>query len=184
MIRGRGPGSFEDFLRWLGDADRQTEPDSGEPPAPVVAAARTAWQESQKLLRSQRKALAARIRAGGYQEDLELMAAADADPSRWLPRLCTPNGFAISALYAPNGPPGASPIGVLVECPVDLIEACQGQQVYIAAGGQSVAIGEIDVDGKAMGDLPSGFEFRPPFVFRVGRLAEEPMQLPKPDEGE
>jgi len=44
--------------------------------------------------------------------------AADPERGRWLPRLRTPNGFAISALYPPSGLPGAAPVGLLVECPV------------------------------------------------------------------
>jgi hypothetical protein len=178
------PASFEDFLRWLGEPERDTQVHQPEPTPEVLVAAKAAWQEFQSLQRAQREALAARIRAGTYVEELELLAAADVDRNRWLPRLRTPNGFAISALYAPNSPPGAAPVGLLVECPVELIDLCRGQQVHVAAGGQWIELGEIDVDGKAMGDLPAGFEFKPPFGFRVGKWAEQPTELPKPPEPE
>lgn len=181
MTHKSSPGSFADFLRWVGEPNHPPQSAAEEPTSEVLAAARQAWEEFQSLRRTHRDDLVARLRAGTYHEELELMAAADADRSRWLPRLRTPNGFAISALYAPNAPEVAAPIGLLVECPVELIEICRGQPVHIAAGGQWVEIGEIDVDGKAMGDLPAGFEFKPPFAFRVGKLAEEPTELRKPD---
>jgi hypothetical protein len=176
------PGSFEDFVHWLEIPQGTPERDAGEPPPNVLAAARAAWQAFQSLQQQQRESLVVRIRSGRYYEELEVMAAADADASRWLPRLRTPNGFAISALYAAAAPTGAPPIGLLVECPVELVEACQGQQVHIFAGGQWVEIGELDVDGKATCDLPPGFEFKPPFGFRVGIVEEHPTELGKPDE--
>jgi hypothetical protein len=175
------PESFEDFVRWLGEREL-TEPTAAEPSAEVLAAARSAWKEFQRLNQEHRESLGERIRSGSYYEELELMAAADTDRSRWLPRLRTPNGFAISALYAPNAPPGAAPIGLLVECPVELIEVCRGQQVHVQSGGAWIELGEIDVDGKATGDLPEGLEFKPPFGFRVGKLQEQPTELEKPDE--
>jgi hypothetical protein len=177
------PESFEDFVRWLGEP-KPHEPIAIEPSAEVLAAARSAWQEFQRLGQEHRKLLGNRIRSGNYYEALELMAAADAVRSHWLPRLRTPNGFAISALYAPNAPRGAVPIGLLVECPVELIEVCRGQPVHVQAGGAWIELGEIDVDGKAMGDLPEGIEFRPPFGFRVGKLHEQPTEFEKPDESE
>jgi hypothetical protein len=146
--------------------------------------AQHARREFQALEHEHREELAARIRAGRYYEEIELLAAADADRGRWLPRLRTPNGFAISTLYAPNSPPGALPVGLLVECPVELLDVCRGQKVHIAAGGQWIELAEIDVDGKAMGDLPAGFEFKPPFGFRVGTLDEKPSELPKSGEPE
>ncbi len=176
MTRSLKSGSFEDFVRWLGEAGHDNA-DLLQPDLQVLSAAREAWREYQSLQRAQREALAERVRAGTYFEELELMAAAHADRSRWLPRLRTPNGFAISALYAAPSVPGAAPVGLLVECPADLIEMFRGQRVHIAAGGRWVEVGEIDVDGKAMGDLPEGFEFTPPFAFRVGALAEQPAEL-------
>jgi hypothetical protein len=68
-------------------------------------------------------------------------------------------------------------VGVLVECPADLVEVFRSQKVHILAGGQWVEIGEIDVDGKAAGDLPRGVEFRPPFALRVGSNQEHPEEL-------
>jgi len=182
MTRSPKSGSFEGFVRWLGEARHEGEADVPEPDPQVLSASREAWQQHQSLQRAQRQALSERVHAGTYVEELELMAAADADRGRWLPRLRTPNGFAISALYATPSALGAAPVGLLVECPADLIEIFKGQRVQISAGGRWVEIGEIDVDGKAMGDLPEGFEFTPPFSFRVGTLAPQPAELQRPDE--
>ncbi len=184
MTRDLKPGTFEDFVRWLGEANSTSDHGAEDPTPEILAAARVAWEEFQGVRQTHQQSLMARLRSGTYHEELELMAAADADRGRWLPRLRTPNGFAISALYGANAPPEAAPMGLLVECPAELIEVCRGQPVHIAAGGQWVELGEIDVDGKAMGDLPAGFEFKPPFAFRVGKLAEEPSELRKPDQPE
>lgn len=173
MTSSLKPGSFEDFLRWLGEATDASNTNEQVPDAQVLAAAREAWQQYRSLQRAQRDAIAKRVQAGTYTEAIELMAAADTDRTRWHPRLRTPNGFAISALYA-TGAPEAAPVGLLVECPVDLIEVFKGQKVHISMGGRWVEIGEIDVDGKATGDLPQGIDFRPPFAFRVGKLEEYP----------
>jgi hypothetical protein len=181
MSGDRDPESFEGFLRWLGKPKRAGGMEVPSPPQDVLAAARTAWQQFQQLEHSYRAELTARVRGGRYYEELELMAAADADRSRWLPRLRTPNGFAISALYAGNSAPGAAPVGLLVECPVELIDLFKGQLVHIAAGGRWVEIGEIDADGKTTGDLPEGIDFKPPFAFRVGKLEEHPEPLQDSD---
>lgn len=176
------PGSFEDFLRWLAESRHAVQADRSDPPAELISASRTAWKEFRSLQRSQREALAARLRAGAYVEELDLMAAADPDRGRWLPRLRTPNGFAVSALYATGDTTGATPVGLLVECPADLIELFAGQKVHISAGGRWIEIGEIDADGKATGDLPEAFDFRPPFAFRVGAVEEHPRELSDPEE--
>jgi hypothetical protein len=151
-----------------------------DPPAELTSAARGAWNEFQSLHQVQREALTARLRAGTYFEELELMAAADPE-HRWLPRLRTPNGFAISALYPTGDTAGVAPVGLLVECPADLIEIFAGQKVHICAGSRWIEIGEIDADGKATGDLPHGFEFVPPFAFRVGAIQENPRELSDPE---
>lgn len=177
-------GSFEDFLRWVREPHAPSEPTAGEPQPEVSAAARAAWQAFQSHQQEHQQSLVARIRSGSYYEEFEVLAAADADTSRWLPRLRTPNGFAISTLYAANASSGTAPIALLVECPVDLIDVCRGQQVHVFAGGQWVEIGEIDADGKATGDLPQGCEFKPPFGFRVGKVEEQPTDLGKPDQPE
>ncbi len=182
MTRSLKSGSFEDFVRWLAEARPGDGTEVPDPDPEVRSASREAWQQHQSLQSAQRQALAERVRAGTYVEALELMVAADTDRSRWLPRLRTPNGFAISALYATPSAPGVAPVGLLVECPADLIEIFKGQRVHVAAAGRWVEIGEIDVDGKAMGDLPEGFEFTPPFSFRIGTLAPQPAELQRPDE--
>ncbi len=171
--------SFDRFVRWFGEADVRSESRELEPSAAVMQEARAARREFRAVQGIQRNDIAARVRSGSYIEELELLAAADFDHARWIPRLRTPNGFTISPLYASSAEEGALPIGLLVECPHDLIEVCRGQTVRVAAGGQWVELGQIDVDGKAMGDLPAGFAFKPPFVFRVGDLAEQSAELPK-----
>jgi hypothetical protein len=174
------PESFEGFLRWLGEPKCTAGVDWPDPSPEVLAAARMAWQEFQEVRRLHRAELEAQVRGGTYREELELLAAADADRGRWLPRLRTPNGFAISALYAGQRTPESAPVALLVECPAELVELFKGQQVHIAAGGRWVEIGEIDVDGKATGDLPEGIDFKPPFAFRIGKLEEHPEELPDP----
>lgn len=176
--------SFDRFVRWFREAGLRSEESGLKPSAAVMEAARAAHREFKSVERTQRNDIAARVRSGTYIEELKVLAAADSDHARWMPRLRTPNGFTISPLYASSATEGASPIGLLVECPIGLIEVCRGQTVRVSAGGQWIELGQMDVDGKATGDLPAGFAFRPPFVFRVGELAEQSAELPKHGEPE
>ena len=169
--------SFEDFVQWLARTSREPPSHLTNPSPEVASAAAIAWQESQFLRRAHRDALAERVRAGTYREDVQVMAAADTDHARWLPRLRTPNGFAISALYAAGATAVSAPVALLVECPLDLTEVFKGQLVHVFAGGQWIEIGEIDVDGKATGDLPASIDFRPPFGLRIGELQERTEDL-------
>jgi hypothetical protein len=163
------PGSFKDFLRWLAESSTSTGADLTRPSSDVLAAANLAWRETQSLRSAQREALAPHFGQGAYREDLELMAAADFENGGHpLPRLRTPNGFVISALYGANRMAGTAPIALLVECPVASIELFKGLRVQVLAGDRWVDIGEIDADGKATGDLPDGMDFKPPFALRVG----------------
>jgi hypothetical protein len=175
-------GSFDDFVRWATQHHREISEARAEPSADVLAVARTAYQEFGELKRAHRQELVARLRSGTYYEELELMAAADTDRDRWLPRLRTPNGFAISTLYAADSGAGAAPVGLLVECPEELRDLCRGLKVSVLAGGLWIEIGEIDMDGKTTGDLPPGMEFKPPFGFRVGKIEEQPEELQKPEQ--
>jgi hypothetical protein len=175
--------SFDQFVSSCGEGRIGSE--SGlEPSVAVMEAAGAAHRAFQSVQRTHRNDIAARVRSGTYVEELEVLAAADSDHARWMPRLRTPNGFTISPLYASSATEGAPPIGLLVECPIELIEACRGQTVRVAAGGQWIELGQVDVDGKATGDLPAGLAFRPPFVFRVGELAEQSAELPRHGEPE
>lgn len=174
------PGTFEGFLDWLDAVDDAGQLFRVELPAMATMAAREAWQAVRTAEDARRSSITERIAADSYREDIELLAAADFDRTRWVPRLRTPNGFYISALYAGDKLPGAGPVGLLVECPAGLIDVCRGRLVHISIGGRWFPIGEIDQDGKVAGDLPIGLEFQPPFAFRVGSLAEE--ELPKLDE--
>ncbi|HUN26521.1 MAG TPA: hypothetical protein VMU67_09440 [Steroidobacteraceae bacterium] len=175
--------SFDQFMRWFGEAGARSE--SGlEPSVAVMEAARAAHRAFQSVQRTHRNDIADRVQSGTYVEELEVLAAADSDHTGWLPRLRTPNGFTISPLYTSSAAEGSPPIGLLVECPVELVEACRGQTVRVAAGGQWIELGQVDVDGKATGDLPAGFAFKPPFVFRVGELAEQSAELPRHGEPE
>jgi hypothetical protein len=173
--------SFEGFVHWLGEA-RKTPQGSSEPTAEVQGAAHAAWAEVHSVRRAHREALAIRAGEGVYFEHLELLAAADSGVDRWFPRLRTPNGFAISALYVGEDTTEARPVGLLVECPTDLVEGFRGKTAHVLVGGQWIEIGELDVDGKATGDLPSSFEFKPPFAFRVGKLEEFPAELSDVDD--
>jgi hypothetical protein len=183
MSHDRGAGSFDDFVAWLSTKrqEPQREP-KVEPSAAVLTGARAAREEFQSLRQQHRQEIAARVRAGRYYEELELLAAADPDQGRWMPRLRTPNGFAISALYGAHAPPGTPPVALLVECPANLIEVLSGQKVYVSIGGRWIEIGEIDADGRATGDLPPGLDFRPPFAFRVGELGEDAAELESPSD--
>jgi hypothetical protein len=182
MTDRREPGSFEDFVAWLGRRDRPGQPDHFQPSPEVMSAAREAWQSVRAVENARLKSILERIAADSYRENIELLAAADVDKSRWLPRLRTPNGFAISALYAAEAAPGADPVGLLVECPAALIDVCRGRLVHIAIGGRWIEIGEVDQDGKAVGDLPAGLHFKPPFAFRVGTVDEATEELREGDD--
>jgi hypothetical protein len=180
--RNSEPPSFEDFVDWLGERDRDADTEHAELSPDVLTVARVAYQEFGDLRRSQRDELIARARKGIYYEEIELMAAADSDHERWMPRLRTPNGFAISTLYASGSAHGSAPVGLLVECPDDLIGLFKGLKVSILVAGSWIDLGEIDMDGKTSGDLPPGMEFKPPFGFRVGQIEQQPEALRKPDE--
>ena len=66
MTRSRKPGSFEDFVQWLGRTQHDSEADRPVPDSRVLSAAREAWQEHQSLQRAQHEALSERVRAGTY----------------------------------------------------------------------------------------------------------------------
>lgn len=66
MTRSLKPGSFEDFVQWLGRTKHNTEPDRPVPDPEVLSAAREAWQEHQSLRRAQHEALSERSQAGTY----------------------------------------------------------------------------------------------------------------------
>jgi hypothetical protein len=181
MSNSPKPGSFRDFLRWLTESSSSTDADFAPPSADVLAAANLAWRETQSLRSAQREALGPHFGQGSYQEDLELMAAADLENTGYpLPRLRTPNGFVISALYGTNSLAGTAPIALLVECPVASIELFKGLRVQVLAGNRWVDIGEIDADGKATGDLPKGMDFKPPFALRVGTQDWHPAESKGP----
>jgi hypothetical protein len=183
MSNSPKPGSFEDFLRWLAESRLTTGADLTPPSSDVLAAANLAWRETQSLRSAQREALGPHFGQGSYQEDLELMAAADLENgSHPLPRLRTPNGFVISALYGTNSLAGTAPIALLVECPVASIELFKGLRVQVLAGDRWVEIGEIDADGKATGDLPEGMDFKPPFALRVGTQDLHPAESKRPED--
>lgn len=176
------PGSFEDFVRWLQAGGHSQSTPGATIPAAVREAADAAWLAVQDGERERLAAIAGRVATNSYEEDIEVLAAADADPGRWLPRLRTPNGFAISALYPTAADAkSAVPVGLLVECPADLVELCRGRLVHIAVGDRWIEIGEVDRDGKVVGDLPPDIEFKPPFAFRVGVIAERAGPLLPPD---
>jgi len=174
MSNSPKPASFDDFLRWLAESSPIPLADSAPPPSDVLAAANLAWRETQSLRSAGQ---------GYYQEHLELMAAADLDNGGHpLPRLRTPNGFVISALYGTNSPAGSAPIALLVECPAASIELFKGLHVQVLAGDRWVEIGEIDADGKATGDLPDGVDFKPPFALRVGTQDLHPAESTGPED--
>jgi hypothetical protein len=175
------PRSFSDFLRWLAESKPDKGADLPPPSLDVLAAARLAWRETQSLRSEQPEAFTPHFGQGFYREDLELMAAADLDlEGHPLPRLRTPNGFVISALYGTHSTARIAPIALLVECPVDSIAQFKGLRVQVLAGNLWVEIGEIDADGKATGDLPEGMDFKPPFALRVGTQDLHPAQSTGP----
>ena len=162
--------TFDDFVRWLGR--RQEGAAAADPTVSVSDAARDAWGQLRALEGRHRSQLLMRLCSGSYYEEVELLAAADLDPRRRLPRLRTPNGFVVSALYTGDAAATDAPVGVLVECPENLVEACRGLKVRILCAGRWVELGEIDLDGTAIGDLPKGVDFKPPLGLRVGELEE------------
>jgi hypothetical protein len=183
MSHSPNPGSFKDFLRWLAESEPTAGADSTPPSPELLAAANLAWRETQSLRAAQPQAPGARVGQRYYQEDLELMAAADlAHGGHPVPRLRTPNGFVISALYKGNSIAGSAPIALLVECPVDSIELFKGLRVQVLAGDRWVEIGAIDADGKATGDLPEGMDFKPPFALRLGAQDLHPAESTGPED--
>jgi hypothetical protein len=176
------PGSFRDFLRWLAESSPSAGADLAAPSADLIAAANRAWRETQSLRSAQPETPGPPVAHGFYHEDLELMAAAELDKGQPLPRLRTPNGFVISALYGTQRMAGTAPIALLVECPVASIELFKGLRVQVLSGDRWVDVGEIDADGKATGDLPEGMDFKPPFALRVGAQDLHPAESKGPED--
>lgn len=171
---------FAGFLRWLKNADTHVGAAPQRAPGALMTRAMATWQAYRGVQQDREQEVLARIRGGGYFEKVELLAAADLNEDRWLPRLRTPNGFVLSPLYASDAA-GAVAVGVLVECPDNLAAELKGQPVQVLCAGQWIALGPFDLDGKVSGELPRGIDFAPPLGLRVGGLEDAPRGGQPPD---
>ena len=104
-------------------------------------------------------------------EALQLLAAADSDAAL-PPEITTPRGFRISLAYEEGSVAASSSIGVLVNCPPELIGQVEGKTVYLWSGSERFELGQFDAEGKAIGMLPAGIEIRPA-DFALGRVKLE-----------
>ena len=108
MTRSRKPGSFEDFVQWLGRIKHESETDRPAPDPQVLSAAREAWQEHQSLQRAQREALTERVQKGTYvaEDDQPIRsfwsgafsALRDALAPRWQPVAITVAAVGVASL--------------------------------------------------------------------------------------
>jgi len=154
MSRDSSPADIEAFARWV--ADRVgAPPTGGEAPAMLLAAARAARDEF--LLSSQELPAGQAIAAkrGTSMEVLDLLAAASADQDIQLPQLTTAKGFQVTLARDDSGAADAA-IGVLVRCPAELIGLVCGNSTYLWKGAERFHLGQFDMDGKALGFLPTG----------------------------
>ena len=108
MTRSLKPGSFEDFVHWLGRTKHESETDRPVPDPQVLAAARQAWQEHQSLQRAQQPKLSERVpRRRHIAEDdqpvrsfwsVASAALRDALAPRWQPVAITVAAVGVASL--------------------------------------------------------------------------------------
>jgi hypothetical protein len=157
MTSDSTPPDFQAFTRWV--ASRfAVRAENRKPPENLVAAARAARDATLSATRAAQPNLS--TSGGGRRqiEILQLLAAASMDEGSRLPELSTPRGFRVTLAYDERLGAIGSSIGVLVQCPPNLIEQVQGQTAYLWNGDERLVLGQFDSDGKAIGTLPVGTE--------------------------
>jgi hypothetical protein len=146
---------FNQFSRWL--ASRISRPAfTAEHFGELQSAARSARDE---FIEAQLQGAPQAEGAKGACsfEVLQLLAAADGDAAL-PPEITTPRGFRITVAYEEEGDAESSSIGVLVNCPPELIGEVDGKTVYLWSGSERFELGQFDAEGKAIGVLPAHIE--------------------------
>jgi len=145
---------FDQFTRWVASKTATGTPDS-----PDYQRLHTAARAARDAALWVRESV---ISPKGARDDrfevLQLLAAASIEDGRPPPELTTPRGFRVTLAYEDGESPNASSIGVLVQCPRDLLTQMLGGTVYLWNGTQRFELGQFDADGKALGILPAGIQ--------------------------
>jgi hypothetical protein len=139
----------------------------GEVPALLTAKAR-----------DERGALLTDAPAKRVLEPLLLLAAGSMEEADRPPELTTARGFQVILAYDDGRTAADSSIGVLLQCPPNLIDGLSGKTAYLWSGSERFEIGQFDPDGKAIGSLPAGIEIR------VSDFTSGKVQLETPDSPE
>jgi hypothetical protein len=149
------PG-FVGYTRWL--AKRSQVSDTvGAPSAQLIKAARAARDALEESVEQSNTRERERT-PNGIFESLTLLAAGSDDDVETPPELTTARGFQVTLAYDEGGKQRPSSIGVLVQCPADMIEQLQGKMAYLWNGTERFELGEFDLDGKTLGELPAGIQ--------------------------
>lgn len=147
--------NFNQFSRWLASRISRAELKAGryEELQSAALAARDEFIEARREAALQSEG----PQAEGSFEVLQLLAAADRDAAL-PPEITTPRGFRITLAYEEGSGTDSSSIGVLVNCPPQLIGEVEGKTAYLWSGSERFELGQFDAEGKAIGTLPAGIE--------------------------
>jgi hypothetical protein len=153
MSPNSAPPDFKEFTRWV-RTKVDVSPVDSRANEELLGAARAARDQALGAHHSNLSSSA----AGRHLEGLHLLAAASTDDDARPPEMMTAKGFRVTLAYDEASSDGESSICVLVQSPVELIAAVQGQTAYLWSGAERFELGQFDVDGKAIGTLPAGIE--------------------------
>jgi hypothetical protein len=148
------PPSLNDFARWVRNTV-DVESTSANAHQKLIAAARAARDAAVATRHSDSESPS---RRSSRLEVLQLLAAASTDERFRPPELLTAKGFRVTLAYDDGSTVKEPSIGVLVQCPLELVPQVQGQTAYLWNGSERFELGQFDADGKAFGSLPVGIE--------------------------
>lgn len=176
MSKSFTPPNFEEFSRWLAHRDAPFgTTQSSIRYQRLLTAARAARDETLRA-RAETLALQSEVTAApaGRLERIEALAASDPSDPNMPMELLTARGFRVMLSYEEDPLPGTATLCVLVQAPQRLIGRVTGARVYLWDGRERHEIGELDVDGKAIGVLPVGLHITSAALLDGRVLLEEP----------
>jgi hypothetical protein len=150
------PPDFNHFARWIA-AQSRPRAASTDRYSTLLSAARGARDEFLRTTSMANSTSAVgEERSQSTLEVLYLLAAASTDNAARPPELTTARGFRVTLAYDEGETPEQSSICVLVQSPPDMLRYVQNATAYLWNGTQRFELGQFDIDGKAIGNLPAG----------------------------